>query len=117
MDFFAALPWQCWILSVLLGVTWIALWWRSRRARLWFAGLTPPAAVVVVLLGLVNIGAKSGDLASQCSGVRNSCGSSGAPRWEQSLALIPDSALLPVLNGVCGLLVAVILTIITFVVV
>ncbi|RSM52616.1 hypothetical protein DMB66_39850 [Actinoplanes sp. ATCC 53533] len=55
MDFFLDLPWQCWALPALLVVAWTALWWGSRRARLWFAGLTPPGAVVIILLGLIEM--------------------------------------------------------------
>ncbi|WP_157437907.1 hypothetical protein [Actinoplanes subtropicus] len=33
-------------------MAWTGLWWGSRRARLWFAGLMPPGAVVIILLGL-----------------------------------------------------------------
>jgi hypothetical protein len=52
---FFDLPWRCWLLPALLVVAWTGLWWASRRARLWYAGLTPPAAVVIILFGLVEM--------------------------------------------------------------
>jgi hypothetical protein len=55
VTFFFDLPWQCWVLPALLVVAWTGLWWGSRRARLWFAGLTPPGAVVIILLGLIEM--------------------------------------------------------------
>ncbi|GAA2687650.1 hypothetical protein [Actinoplanes palleronii] len=65
MGFFVDLPWRYATLPVLLVVAWTALWWASRRARMWFAGLAPAGAITVVLLGAIQMLSPS-DSARSC---------------------------------------------------
>jgi hypothetical protein len=44
--------WLIWTLSVLFLVTWVYLWFRTRRARMWFAVLAPTGAFVGVIVGV-----------------------------------------------------------------
>ncbi|MCU7727764.1 hypothetical protein ODJ79_28940 [Actinoplanes sp. KI2] len=47
------LTWGYWVLPGLLVVAWTCLWWASRSARLWFAGLAPLGAIAVILIGVL----------------------------------------------------------------
>jgi hypothetical protein len=99
------LPGRFWILPVLLVVTWTGLWWGSRRARLWFAGLAPPVAVAVILLGVIE-------------GLSSSPSSSQPPAdlHVRIDAMGTGPGMLMVAIGLCTLVVAIGLTVVTFVV-
>ncbi|MBO3740910.1 hypothetical protein [Actinoplanes flavus] len=102
---FLDLPWGFWVLPALLVVAWVRLWWASRRARLWFAGLTPPGAFAVILLGVVELSAPT----SQPSG--------GSEDLSVRIAALDSSTGMMIMTaGWIALIVAIALTIITFVV-
>ncbi|BCY05398.1 hypothetical protein [Actinoplanes sp. L3-i22] len=98
MTFFFDLPWRYWELPALLVLAWTGLWWASRRARLWFAGLTPPAALAVLLLGVFELLTMT---------PQPSCSDGSCPED-------PGTAIIAV--GLLSLIVASALTIVTFVV-
>ncbi|MBB4748219.1 hypothetical protein [Actinoplanes lobatus] len=111
VSFFFDLPWWCWVLPGLLVVAWMGMWWASRRARLWFAGLTPPAAFAVILLGLFELSRPS----------EPSCAESYCPGGPGDLsariaALDNGPGTVIMVIGLLALIVACALTIITFVV-
>jgi hypothetical protein len=88
----ADLPWQCWILPVLLGAVWLLLWFVPvrDRTRMWFAGLAPLVSAAGIVLGVIVM--FSGDSTSDdsCAGPQ-SCGSAGhAAHWANGLASISD---------------------------
>ncbi|GID47382.1 hypothetical protein Aca07nite_46570 [Actinoplanes capillaceus] len=89
----------------------MGMWWAGRRARLWFAGLTPPAAFAVILLGLFELLTPS----------EPSCAASYCPGGPGDLsariaALDNGPGTVIMVIGLLALGVACALTIITFVV-
>jgi hypothetical protein len=68
VDAMTELPGQAWVLPGLLVAVWALLWWQgSRRARLWFAFLAPPGAILVVILAVVQ-SLQDADAAQGCTG-------------------------------------------------
>ncbi len=106
MNALAALPWSVWGLPVLFLAVWLALWWRSRPVRLWFALLAPVAAVLGVCAGFLHH-----DEAGPCT--RGSC--HDVPHWAASVDSASGGSLLST-SALLTLPLAVTLSLITLVV-
>ncbi|KUL41456.1 hypothetical protein [Actinoplanes awajinensis] len=113
MGFFFDLPWRYATLPVLLVVAWTALWWASRRARMWFAGLAPAGAIAVVLLGAIQMLSPSDSA--------RSCGTTSCPGGPADLSTRIDTlgsgpGALTMTVGLLTVIVATALMIVTLVV-
>jgi len=116
MELIIGLPWECYVLSLLLVVAWPLLWWRgSRRIRLWYAGLTPLGAYAGFILGAVvgSWGRNGG--AVPCTGGGGACDTAWEPGAGDSAA-ISDLGMVFMINSVLAFLVAVALGLLTLVV-
>jgi hypothetical protein len=102
----AELPWDAWILAVMVVGAWALSWWcGTRRFRLWFALLAPFGAVVGLVAGLV----------SMVSGCTSACAGNTQNRVGNADAVTGSAAGL-VINFWVALPVTVALTLTTLVV-
>ncbi|WP_203830951.1 hypothetical protein [Actinoplanes palleronii] len=109
MDLISDLDWECWVLSVLLVVAWAVGWWRGRRRlRLWFAVLSPLAAVVFVFFGLIVLQSE-GTPGESCSGYH--C--TGPADLSARIGDLDGFGMLIVVNGLLAFSAAVPLAVIT----
>ncbi|MGY4910219.1 hypothetical protein [Micromonospora aurantiaca (nom. illeg.)] len=114
MRLLADIPWQWWILSTLLGVVWLLLWFTPvrSRVRMWFVGLAPLACVAIFMIGLVIVFSGDGSAGNSC-GDSGPCGSGGGAHWAQSLASISDVGVGIAANAVLAGALALLLLVIT----
>ncbi|GGN48162.1 hypothetical protein GCM10010109_85070 [Actinoplanes campanulatus] len=92
-------------------MAWMGLWWASRRARLWFAGLTPPGAFAVIVLGLIELLRPS-----QPSCLEGYCPGGPGDLSARIASLDDGPGTVIMVIGLLALIVGCTLTIITFVV-
>src|SRR4051794_5673235 len=93
MHLLAELPWQYWILPVLLVAVWLLLWIMPvrRRTRMWYAGLAPVACVAGVVIGVITMFTVDGNNVGEHCAESRPCGSGGqAAHWGYALNSISD---------------------------
>jgi hypothetical protein len=110
------LPWQCWILPVLLVAVWSLLWAVPvrRRTRMWFAGMAPVVCAAGILIGLITMFSGDGNAVGDHCAESRPCGAGGeAAHWGYALNSISGTGLVIVANALLAAAISLPLLVIT----
>jgi hypothetical protein len=111
----AELPWQCWILPVLLVAVWTLLWVVPvrRRTRMRYAGFAPPACLAGIVIGVITMfGADGNNVGEHCAETQ-SCGGGQAAHWAYALNSVSGVGLAIVANALLAGCISLVLLVIT----
>jgi hypothetical protein len=111
----AELPWQCWILPILLMAVWLLLWVVPvrRRTRMWYAGMAPVACTAGIVIGVVTMFSVGGNNVGEHCAESRPCDGGQAAHWAYALNSISGVGLAIVANALLAAAVSVPLLVIT----